>query len=136
MSRDINVVVLSGNLTADAEIKSTNSGISVVNFSLANNQDYKKDNNLVKKVNFVNVFVWGKFGEAVHQYLKKGTPVVVEGQLDHQRWTDENNNNRSTLKVKMTGLRMFGSKNSDGNARPQEQGPVFNEAEFEDDIPF
>jgi single-strand DNA-binding protein len=137
MARDINKVIITGNLTADAEMKYTSSGSCVVSFSVANNQDYKSNGQEVKKVNFINVSVWGKFGEAVFPYLKRGLPVCVDGELDHQRWTDNDGKKHSTIKVKMTNLKMFGSKKDDTNSQQNKPAaPNFNQAEFEDDIPF
>ena len=77
----LNSVAIGGNLTKDPELKVTTTGKSVTGFSIANNQTYTKDGEKIQDVLFIEVSAWGKVGENVSQYLKKGDGVVVEGIL-------------------------------------------------------
>lgn len=83
-------LVIVGNLGADPDMRYTPSGQAVTNLRVAVNRKYTKDDELVEETTWFNVSVWGKQAENVHQYLKKGRQVLVEGRLN----PDENGNPR------------------------------------------
>jgi len=130
---DINTCTFTGNLTRDAELKYTNSGTAICNFSLAVNEKYGETDH----VSYFEFTIWGKFAEAVNQYLSKGLPVSVTAKAKQDRW-EQDGNNRSKVKFTVLSLRMFSAKGQgQGN---QEQKPRSNKGvtpeDFEDDIPF
>ncbi len=86
---NINAVFLAGNVTKDAELKSTKSGKSVIKFSLATNETVKKGDEWVSIPTFHDVIVWGKLGESVVDYLKKGTKCMVQGKIVKRNWDYE-----------------------------------------------
>lgn len=100
---DINVIVMEGRLTRNAEMKSAGSSI-VTTFSIANNQSYKKDGNWIDNAYFYECEIWGPYGEAMRQYLNKGQKVIVSGQLVQSRWTDSDGKNRSADKIRVKEL--------------------------------
>lgn len=97
---DINVVVLTGNLTRDPELKGTPNGSSVLNFGIASNRSVKGANGEWEDVpNFVDCTIFGKRADALEKYLTKGMKVTVEGELRYSSWTNKDGNKRSKLEV-------------------------------------
>lgn len=87
MSASVNKAILIGNLTRDVEMRSTTSGHSVANFSLATNSVWKDaSGNKQERVEYHNVVVWGKLAEICNQYLAKGSKVYIEGRLQTRDW--------------------------------------------------
>lgn len=86
----INKVMLFGNLTRDPELRALPSGMNVVNFSIATNRTFKdRDGKKQEQTDFHNVVVFGRQADTVHQYLKKGSSVFVEGRLQTRSWEKE-----------------------------------------------
>ena len=84
MAKSINQVILMGRLTRDPEQRSTNSGKTIVNFSIAVDRFGQDDT-----ADFFNVTAWEKLGELVVQYLGKGSRVLVQGRLRQDTWEDK-----------------------------------------------
>lgn len=91
MSRSFNQVVLMGNLTRDPELRATSGGTSVCRFGLALNREYTSptDNQRVEETTFVDITVWGKQAENVHQYCRKGKQVLISGRLSSSSWEQD-----------------------------------------------
>lgn len=115
MSKQTNITIIIGNLTRDPELKHTNNQIAVTNFSIANNRDYTKDGNKIEKVNYIDIECWNKLAEVCNDYLKKGSQVAVEGEIDQQRWKDQEGNNKSRLKIKANNVQFLSSVNKAEN---------------------
>jgi single-strand DNA-binding protein len=143
MAGSINHVVLVGNLTRNAELKYTNSGMAISTFSIAVNQRRKKDDQWVDEAHFFDVEYFGKAAEAVNQYLVKGKQVGVEGSLRQDRW-EKDGQARSKVKITASNLMLLGGRpqGQASGAAPAPSGgqePVEGGAPadtFEDDIPF
>ena len=89
MSEGLNKVFLQGNLTEDAELRATQNS-SVLKMRVAVNERYKTgDGDWKEKVEFINVDLWGKRGEALSEYLKKGSSVLIEGSITTDSWDDK-----------------------------------------------
>lgn len=101
MAKGFNKVILMGNLTRDPETRSTPSGQSVTNFSLAVNRTWKgADGSQQEAVSYIDCVAWGKPGEIIAQYLGKGRAVLVSGRLDQRSWEDkESGGKRSKIEV-------------------------------------
>ena len=90
-----NKVILIGNLTADPEIRQTQSQISVCRFTIAVNRRFARGNNGTDAQNqqqtadFITVVAWRQSAEFVARYFKKGRPILVCGQLQSRSWTDQ-----------------------------------------------
>lgn len=83
----LNKAFIIGNLTRDPELKALPSGMKVCSFSLATNRSFKdKDGNRQDATEFHNISAFGKTGELVAQYLKKGSQAYVEGRLQTRSW--------------------------------------------------
>ncbi len=83
----LNKVMLYGNLTRDPELRALPSGMNVVNFSVATNRVFRdRDGKKQEQTDFHSVVVFGRQADTVNQYLKKGSPVFVEGRLQTRSW--------------------------------------------------
>lgn len=83
---DIIRTVISGNLAADAELKFTNSGLAICNFTVVANNNKKRGDEWESRANFFDCTIFGRSAEALHQYLVKGKRVFIEGRLEQSRW--------------------------------------------------
>lgn len=91
-----NKVIIMGNLTRDPEVRTIPSGMTVCEITLAVNEKYKDK----EHVSFVDVTVWGKQAETLARWKKKGEPLLVEGKLRQETWTDkQTGQKRSKMKV-------------------------------------
>ena len=96
----LNKVMLIGNLTRDPELRYTQNGSAVCEIGMAINRTYMSNNEKKEDVCFVDVNIWGRQAEACSRYLKKGSPLFVEGRLSYDQWTDkESGKSRSRLRV-------------------------------------
>lgn len=86
---NINTIFLAGNVTKDGELKQTKTGKSVVKFSIATNESIKKDDEWVSVPTFHDIIIWGKLGESVVDYLKKGSKCMVQGRIVKRSWEHE-----------------------------------------------
>lgn len=98
----LNKVLLIGNLVQDPEIRRTPSGIAVSTLRLAVDESFQnKSGERVERAVFLDVDVWDRQAEVCQKYLNKGSPILVEGRLQMDNWTDkESGQKRSRLKVR------------------------------------
>jgi single-strand DNA-binding protein len=123
---DINQVIIVGNVTKDAEFITTSSGVSILNFSVANNNRGKDD-----PASFFECVAFKKTAENLRQYIVRGQKVVVQGSLKQESWTDKTSGaKRSKVKILCNQIQLLGSK--DG-AKPTAQPKVGEEPEWGDD---
>ena len=104
-----NKVFLIGNLTRDPEVRYTATGTPVANLGLATSRKYKsKEGELKEETCFVTLVAWGRQAEVSAEYLKKGSPIFVEGRLVYRNWETANKEKRSTLEVRIERLQFLG----------------------------
>ena len=97
---NLNKVFLIGRLTADPQLRNTQTGTAVATFSVATNRVWvNKGGEKKEDVQFHNVVVWGRQAEIVSQFLKKGSLAMVEGRLQTRVWKDKEGQNRRTTEV-------------------------------------
>ena len=109
----LNHVVLMGNLTRDPQLRHIPSGTSVADLGLATNEHYRNNNGEITETTcFVDVVTWGKQAESCNKYLRKGSPVFVEGKLQLDQWKTDDGKVRSRLRVKADRVR-FLSRNKE-----------------------
>jgi single-strand DNA-binding protein len=112
---NINVVVITGNLTRDPELRSTPGGTSVCKLRVAVNSRRKdQSGNWVDKPNYFDVTVWGAQGENCANYLSKGRPVAVEGRLDWREWEDKEGGKRQSVEIIANSVQFLGSRDGSG----------------------
>jgi single-strand DNA-binding protein len=149
---NINVVVVTGNLTKDPELRSLPSGNSVCKLRIAVNSRRKDGatGEWVDKPNYFDVTVWGAQGENCATYLSKGRPVAVNGRLEWREWEAQDGSKRQAVEIIADSVQFLGSRgDGEGNGgrfTPQSDVPAdtsdFESSEpaavgaSEDDIPF
>lgn len=127
--KNTNVVILTGRIGQDPELKKTKNDQKQVMFSLAVNEDYKDQNgNEVKQVNWVPCVIYGALAESFSKWKKKGDLVTVQGSLTVREGTDKDGNKRIYTNVRVKECEWLSSK-SDGENKPvQNSEPnTFNE---------
>ncbi|TGL60709.1 single-stranded DNA-binding protein [Leptospira sarikeiensis] len=97
--KNLSLTVLDGYLTSDPELKKTQNGKSVTNFTVAVNHNYKRSDGEESEVSYMDIEVWEKLAEVCSEYLKKGKKVTIVGQLKQDRWKNQEGHSRSKVKV-------------------------------------
>ena len=110
-----NKVILMGNMTADPELKQTTAGLSVCTFSIAVNRRYAKGEQGQQNVDFINIVAWRQNAEFVSRYFKKGSSVLVCGQLQTRTWTDNQGQKRYATDVVADEVTFAGNSNNANN---------------------
>jgi single-strand DNA-binding protein len=128
-----NKVILMGNLTRDPELRYTPNGTAVSTLSLAVNRRPKPDTQ-EKEVDFFDIVVFGKQAENCSEYLRKGSPILVDGRLQQRRWETDEGQKRSKVEVVAFSVQFLGSPRGSEPAASTEtdSGPEFDDS----DIPF
>jgi single-strand DNA-binding protein len=136
----VNKVILLGNLGRDPEVRFTQGGTPVANFTMATTDRWSDPSGEKKeKTEWHRIVVWGKQAEIAGEYLRKGRPVFIEGSLQTREWTDREGNKRYTTEVRAQRLQLLGRPDDRGSAP---DGPPSDEALepsggiAADDIPF
>jgi|TARA_R110000824_G_scaffold21078_6_gene78891 single-strand DNA-binding protein len=134
----LNKVMLIGNIGRDAEIKQTEHGASVANFSIATNEKWKdKDGQPQERVEWHKIVLWGRAVEAIGQYLLKGKQVYVEGSVQTRKWKDREGNDKTTVEVKAHQVRLLGGVGSSSGLEPVEKNGRDDYSDITvNDIPF
>ena len=160
----VNKVILVGNLGADPESRFMPNGDAVCNVRLATTESWKDKASGEKReiTEWHRVVFYRRLAEIASQYLKKGTPVYVEGRIRTRKWQDKEGQERYTTEIEATEMQMLGRREGMGDA-PREGGSSYgagsgggssyggasgggsaprkpagnsNPGDFEDDIPF
>ena len=153
---NINRVIITGNLTADPELRSLPSGTSVCKLRVACNTR-RKDNSTgewVDKPNYFDVTVWGAQGENCARFLSKGRPVAIDGRLEWREWQTQEGAKRQSIDIIADAVQFLSSPRDDANGggfTPRSDIPVDTDdfataptggggggspAPADDDIPF
>jgi len=155
----VNKVILVGNLGADPEARSLNNGGEVVNLRVATSEQWKdRDGNRQERTEWHQVVIFNEnLGKVAKSYLRKGSKVYLEGQLQTRKWTDQSGNDKYTTEVVLQRFRgelvlldargegggsgggygdEFGGGSSGGSQRQQRPQPASFDADLDDDVPF
>ena len=103
----VNKVILVGNLGADPEARSLNNGGEVVNMRIATSEQWKdRDGNRQERTEWHNVVIFNEnLGRVAKSYLKKGSKVYLEGQIQTRKWSDQSGNDRYTTEIVLQRFR-------------------------------
>jgi single-strand DNA-binding protein len=103
----VNKVILVGNLGADPEARSLNNGGEVVNMRVATSESWKdRDGNRQERTEWHNVVIFNEnLGKVAKNYLRKGSKVYLEGQIQTRKWTDQSGNDRYTTEIVLQRFR-------------------------------
>ncbi len=137
----LNKTLLIGRLGKDPDVRHTVKGTAFASFSLATNEVYKdKSGETVEQTEWHRVVAWKKLAEICGQYLKKGSLVVVEGQLRTRNYNDSKGMKRFVTEVVADSLQMLDAKNGQRNWQGSDEGSTGEEeeavAESKDALPF
>ncbi len=149
MAVSFNKVIIAGNLTRDPDTRTTQSGKTVVHFSIAVN-DFAS-----QEASFFTVVAWEKLADLCQQYLTKGKPVLVEGRLQSRAFTTQTGEKRTSFEIVAQNIQFLNSgERREGSVTPQEaqkridnvsDGDVYEPTDVpfgnsskkdDDDIPF
>ena len=140
----INKVILVGNLGQDPEVKFTAGGAAVTTLSIATSDSWKdKDSGMDKeRTEWHRVVLWRRLAEIAGEYLKKGSKVYIEGQLQTRKWEQEGQT-RYTTEIIARDIQFLDSRgsantsNQEGAGTKEEPAPDVPESGIDDDdIPF
>ncbi len=124
---ELNSVMIAGNLTKDPVIRQTRNGTPVANFSIASNRKFRDgDNQWQEDVCYVGIVAWNRLAESCVDKLRKGSAVLVEGELQSRTWHTEDGATRSTVEIKARRIQFLNKRRS---SDPHEGSDV-----VEDDI--
>ncbi len=148
MARGVNKVILIGNLGKDPEVRYTQGGTAVCNFSLATTERQKKGDEWVDHTEWHNIVLFGKSAENANQYLKKGSTCYIEGRIQTRKWQDKEGKDRYTTEILAQNIQFLGGgagrqgggggSSYGGDSGPSSGGDDFPGGGFDpnDDIPF
>mgnify|MGYP006280474691 CR=1 FL=1 len=143
----INKVIISGNLVRDPDTRILENGTHMAKMSIANNQRYRdRSGEWQEKTCYVNIVAWRKTAELVSEYCRKGSPVLVEGELIYNSWEDRDGSRRSRLEINARRIQFLERRGQDSSYRDQggkgqQESPDGDEDDSasiapDDDIPF
>ncbi|MBR6779858.1 MAG: single-stranded DNA-binding protein [Clostridia bacterium] len=140
----LNCAIIMGRLTADPELRTTASGLSVTTFSVAVDRGYAKAGE-ERQTDFINVVAWRQTAEFVSKYFQKGSMIAVQGSIQTRSYEDKNGNKRTATEVVANNVSFCGSKAESGTTARAGGAPAayqsagsedFSELAGEDDLPF
>ncbi|HEX9699278.1 MAG TPA: single-stranded DNA-binding protein [Acidobacteriota bacterium] len=114
MARGVNKVILIGNLGKDPELRYTQNGTAVANFTLATTDSWTKDGETQERTEWHTIVAWAKLAEICGQYLTKGRQVYIEGRIQTRKWEDRDGNTRYTTEIVAQNMQMLGSRGDGG----------------------
>lgn len=148
--RGINKVILVGTLGQDPEVRYTAKGDAVANLSVATSESWKDKNTgqQQEKTEWHRVVIFGKLAEVAGEYLRKGSQVYLEGQLQTRKWQDQSGQDKYTTEIVVQGfngvMQMLGGKQQQQPQQQQQQAqnPSYAPSQaqpdpaFDEQIPF
>ena len=114
---EINYVIVAGNLTKDPIFRQTTNSTPVVNFSIASNRKYKDSTNQWQEdVCYVGIVAWNKLAESCRERLRKGSAVLIDGELQSRTWRTDDGHSRSIVEIKARRIQFLNKRlrNADG----------------------
>ena len=131
----LNHITIHGRLTADPELKQTQSGVSVCNFTVAVDRSYKSGEE--KQTDFFPVVCWRGLADMVSKYFVKSKEILVSGEMQSRKWQDNEGNNRISWEVMANAVDFCGSKSDNGgNSAPTNSASKIEEIDPSDELPF
>ncbi len=140
----LNSIIIMGRLTADPELRSTSSGLSVTSFTVAVDRGYVRAGE-EKKADFIPVVAWRQTADFVSKYFRKGSMIAVQGSLQSRSYEDKNGNKRVAYEIIADQVSFCGSKAESGAGNYDSVSPSsynnssaddFASVVEDDDLPF
>ena len=109
---DINNVLIAGNLTCDPSFRKTTNGTPVANFFIASNRKFKDNNGQWREnVCYVGVVAWYRLAESCYENLKKGSAIIVDGEMQSRSWRNDDGTSRNVVEIKARRIQFLNRKN-------------------------
>jgi single-strand DNA-binding protein len=119
---NFNKVILMGNLTRDVELRHTQSGQALAKLGMAINRKYTSNGESKESTCFVDLTAWGRQAEVLSQYVKKGSPLFVEGRLEYSTWEGQDGGKRNKLEVVIENFQFLGGGKAGAGGGGGEEG--------------
>ncbi len=124
---EINYVIVAGNLTKDPIFRETTNKTPVVNFSVASNRRYKDSSNQWQEdVCYVGIVAWNRLAESCKERLKKGSAVLVDGELQSRSWKTDDGHNRSIVEIKARRIQFLNKRVFINDVEPEKNAAEDN----------
>ena len=146
MGGSINKAIIVGHLGQDPELRSTDKGMSVCNFSVATSESWMDNGEKKEKTEWHRVVVWGRQAEICEQYLKKGRLVYVEGKIQTRKYEDRDGADRYSTEIIARDVQFLGGKPQEDFhgimptvahlPKPKKKKVDLSQPMPDDDIPF
>ena len=133
---DLNEVIVSGRLTRDCELRYTPSGTAVTDVIIASNRIWSKDSDRQEETTFVDVTIWGKQAESLHEYLVKGRHIMVVGRLKLNKWETEEGDKRSKLTMVAEKINLTPGVRAGGNTHEATKPQNVTAEAAAEEVPF
>lgn len=127
--------MLIGHLASDVDLRQTKSGHVLANFPVATNYYIKDGDNRREMVDYHKIIAWGKLAEICHQYLKKGSPVYIDGQLRNRSFDDKEGNRHARVEILLDNINMLTLKSGKGATNQLGFKAIANDTEEVDEAP-
>ena len=146
----LNIAIVMGRLTADPELKFTPNNIAVTSFTLAVNRSYAKSQE-DRQTDFIDIVAWRNTAEFVSKYFKKGSMIIIQGEIQTRTYEDKNGNKHKVCEVVASNVNFAESKKSAETKEEPEKAASeslketvrqpaapdsFEDTNFDDDLPF
>lgn len=129
---DINNVLIAGNLTCDPSFRKTTNGTPVANFFIASNRKFKDNSGQWREnVCYVGVVAWYKLAESCYENLKKGSAIIVDGEMQSRSWRNDDGSSRNVVEIKARRIQFLNRKNTSGDDDKFEDDDSDKDYEFE-----
>lgn len=122
----MNLVIMKGRMTADATIRTANSGTTVASFSLAIDRRFKDKVTGDKITDFIRMTAFGKTAEFIQKYTGRGKEILIEGEMQQNDFTDKNGAEQHTYQVVVNQVHFCGSKNDSAQGDTAQTAPAVN----------
>lgn len=144
MAGSVNKVILVGNLGRDPEVRNSSDGLKIVSLSIATSDSWKDKNTgeRKEKTEWHRVVIFNdRLADVAEKYLRKGSKIYIEGQLQTRKWTDNNNIEKYTTEVVISRykgeLTLLDSRSNDGSFESSESASLPSHFDdLNDDVPF
>ena len=146
----LNKVQLIGFLGADPELRRSNDSDAIARANIATSESWKKDGEKHEKTEWHRVVFFGKLAEIVGEYLKKGSPVYIEGRIRTRKWQDKEGQDKYSTEIVADRMQLLGSRGGGGEGGGMREAPASSGGgskapakksggsfdDMDDDIPF
>ena len=133
----VNKAILIGRLGGDPEVRYTQSGTAVANFTLATNEKWKdKEGNPQEQTEWHRIVAFARLGEICGEYLSKGSMIYIEGRIQTRQWEDKDGNKRYTTEIVAREMKMLESRGAQTGGGGYPEPPLPEPTVPGDEVPF